>query len=67
MNDEGGAIFIPNTDGVVPHSNGCCAYNKAVICFEFGDRCKKCGWNPKVEEKRRTKIREGLRNGACGD
>lgn len=28
-----------------------CKYNDGVVCPEK-DRCKKCGWNPKVADRR---------------
>lgn len=35
----------------------CCKYNKNINCMEKNE-CYRCGWNPKVEEKRKMKIRE---------
>lgn len=29
-----------------------CRYNVGVICADGPDRCKRCGWNP-VEDQRR--------------
>ena len=37
---------------------GICKYNSAILCIEK-TACKKCGWNPKVEEKRKKQYREG--------
>lgn len=32
-----------------------CAFNASVNC-EKHDNCKKCGWNPVVEAKRKAKM-----------
>ena len=36
---------------------GSCPYNDWLACMPHGMRCKKCGWNPKVAEKRLKKLR----------
>lgn len=33
-----------------------CTYNKSIIC-ENKSECSKCGWNPKVFEKRKIENR----------
>ena len=35
-----------------------CEYIPTVMCEGPGKRCKKCGWNPEVEWKRKKRIRE---------
>ena len=32
-----------------------CPYNRAIICDE--EKCRKCGWNPRVEQERKFEIR----------
>lgn len=34
-----------------------CPYNDKCRCEDL--KCSKCGWNPKVDEKRRKKLRNG--------
>jgi len=38
-----------------------CNFNMGVMCDDKA-RCKSCGWNPVVDEKRKAKTRERLRN-----
>lgn len=45
----------------VENESGQCLFNKGVVCTE--KECYACGWNPKVAEARREKIREAL----CGE
>lgn len=37
-----------------------CKYNMAVSCTDH--KCENCGWNPEVDEARREKTRERVRN-----
>ena len=38
-----------------------CQYNLWVCCWPVNTRkCYKCGWNPRVEQKRKAKIRERM-------
>lgn len=37
-----------------------CQYHAFVDCKEEDRKCEKCGWCPKVEAKRREKVREEL-------
>lgn len=37
-----------------------CPYNKAVVCDEM--KCKKCGWNPRVEQIRKVAMRNRISN-----
>ena len=37
-----------------------CNFNKMVDCSEAEKKCGKCGWNPKVAEKR---VQEFLKSG----
>lgn len=30
-----------------------CRFNSAIECKEETPQCQKCGWNPKVEKKRK--------------
>lgn len=32
-----------------------CVFNSSIICNQQ-DICKKCGWNPEVEAKRKAKM-----------
>ncbi len=34
-----------------------CPYNRAIDCIEQS-KCKKCGWNPDVENKRKERLEE---------
>lgn len=34
-----------------------CPYNERVDCEERTRVCKKCGWNPEVDKKRRQELR----------
>ena len=34
-----------------------CIYNKEVLCLD--DDCESCGWNPKVEQKRKEALAYG--------
>ena len=36
-----------------------CKFRTGVECSMFGDKCKKCGWNPDVEAKRIKEIEQG--------
>lgn len=38
-----------------------CKHNRYVNCFSDAD-CKNCGWNPKVDAKRKENLRKGERN-----
>lgn len=38
------------------YDNEPCAFNPAVMCEGPGERCKKCGWNPHVCERRMKRI-----------
>lgn len=35
----------------------CCTYNKEVLCLD--DDCASCGWNPRVEQKRKEALAYG--------
>ena len=37
-----------------------CDWNNNIDCI-FHDHCDKCGWHPLVEEKRKERIREKLK------
>lgn len=34
-----------------------CPYNVYITCPADGRKCDKCGWNPKVEEKRKKAVK----------
>lgn len=36
-----------------------CKYNSQVDC-SGEQRCKKCGWNPEVDKKRKSKIKKKI-------
>ena len=40
--------------------NGPCRFNKEVEC-DLMKPCGKCGWNPKIEEMRKEKIRTEMK------
>lgn len=34
-----------------------CPYRQGVHCGEHGEKCRRCGWRPEVEAKRKKRIR----------
>lgn len=41
----------PGNIAVIPD----CRYNKGVGCYQAGDKCQKCGWNPAVTKSRKER------------
>lgn len=35
-----------------------CFYHQTTICCTNHNKCKTCGWNPRVDKARREKLRE---------
>ena len=57
MNDEEfSPVFVPPTNYVFSNSV-VCPYNAAVECGKERN-CAKCGWNPAVEQKRKSRVKQ---------
>lgn len=38
-----------------------CRYNVGVLCADGPEHCRRCGWDPKVSNKRKREYREASR------
>lgn len=48
-------------DGKIPKFDIRCKYNDCVMCYVrelASGKCKRCGWNPEVAQKRKAEVRE---------
>lgn len=37
-----------------------CPYNNGIKCNETDSKCYECGWNPKVNTRRKEMLKNGL-------
>ena len=57
--EEFNPVFVPKTDATKFGHHGC-PFNQGLNCDGLEkSNCKKCGWNPVVEESRKEALRRG--------